>query len=183
MVVAVISCTQKEKSPVAENYLPETPKLSSDIMTPEVLWSFGRVVGTQVSPDGKTAVYTVNWVNMEKNKSFRDIYSIPVEGGEPVNLTNTPENEGEIKWCPDGKKIGYLSSVSGSSQMWEMNPDGSGKKQVTDVEGGIFGFDYAPDLSKIYFLKTMKLDKDIHDLFPDLPKANARLENDIMYRH
>jgi len=183
MVVAVISCTQKEKSPVAENYLPETPKLSSDIMTPEVLWSFGRVGGTQVSPDGKTAVYTVTWVNMEKNKSFRDIYAVPIDGGEPVNLTNTPENEGEVKWRPDGEKIAYLSSVSGSSQMWEMNPDGSGKKQVTDVEGGIFGFDYAPDLSKIYFLKTVKLDKDIHDLFPDLPKANARLENDIMYRH
>src|SRR5690606_23554937 len=28
-----------------------------------------------------------------------------------------------------------------------------------------------------------KLDDSVHDLFPDLPKANARLENDIMYRH
>ncbi len=179
----LFSCTQKEKVPVTENYLPATPKLGSDIMTPEVLWSFGRVGGMQVSPDGKTAVYTVTWVNIEKNKSFRDIYAVPVEGGEPVNLTNTPENEGEVKWRPDGKKIAYLSSVTGSSQMWEMNPDGSGKKQITDVEGGIFGFDYAPDLSKIYYLKTAKLDQDIHDLFPDLPKANARLENDIMYRH
>lgn len=183
LLLAILGCTQKEKVPVAENYLPETPKLASNIMTPEVLWSFGRVGGTQVSPDGKTAIYTVTWVNMEKNKSFRDIYSIPVEGGEPVNLTNSPENEAEVKWRPDGKKIAYLSSVSGSSQMWEMNPDGSGKKQITNVEGGIFGFDYAPDLSKIYYLKTVKLDQDIHDMFPDLPKANARLENDIMYRH
>jgi len=64
-----------------------------------------------------------------------------------------------------------------------MNPDGSGKKQMTDVDGGIFGFDYAAGLSKIYYLKTAKLDQDIHDMFPDLPKTNARLETDIMYRH
>jgi len=106
-----------------------------------------------------------------------------VEGGKPVNLSNSPENETEVKWRPDGEKIAYLSSVSGSSQMWEMNPDGSGKKQMTDVDGGIFGFDYAAGLSKIYYLKTAKLDQDIHDMFPDLPKTNARLETDIMYRH
>src|SRR5690606_1575497 len=45
------------------------------------------------------------------------------------------------------------------------------------------GFNYSPDLSKIFYIKSVKLDKTIHDLFPDLPKANARLESDIMYRH
>ena len=153
IALTILSCAKNGKVAVTENYLPETPKLGSDIMSPEVLWSFGRVGGTQVSPDGKTAVYTVTWVNMEKNKSFRDIYAMPVEGGEPVNLTNTPENENEVKWRPDGKRIAYLSSITGSSQLWEMNADGSDKKQVTDIEGGIFGFDYAPDLSKIYYLK------------------------------
>jgi dipeptidyl aminopeptidase/acylaminoacyl peptidase len=64
-----------------------------------------------------------------------------------------------------------------------MNPDGSGKKQITTVEGGISGFGYSPDQSKLYYFKSVKLDDDIHDLFPDLPKANARLETDIMYRH
>ena len=86
-------------------------------------------------------------------------------------------------WRPDGKKIGYLSSASGSAQLWEINPDGSSPKQISNIEGGISGFDYSPDQSKIYYLKSVKLDKDIHDLFPDLPKANARLETDIMYRH
>ncbi|WP_320113159.1 S9 family peptidase [Draconibacterium orientale] len=183
IVMTIVSCTQKESGQVAKNYVPETPKLSSDVMTPEVLWSFGRLGGAQVSPDGSTVLYTVTYYNIEENKSYRDIYTIPVAGGEAKNITNTASNEYNVVWRPDGKKIGYLSSASGSVQLWEMNPDGSYKQQVSEIDGGIFGFQYAPDLSKIYYLQTVKLDNDIHDLFPDLPKANARLETDIMYRH
>ena len=183
IAMTIVSCTQKESGQVAKNYVPETPKLSSDVMTPEILWSFGRLGGATVSPDGSTVLYTVTYSNIEENKSYRDIYSIPVAGGEAKNLTNTASNEYNVVWRPDGKKIGYLSSASGSVQLWEMNPDGSDKSQVSEIEGGIFGFQYAPDMSKIYYLQTVKLDNDIHDLFPDLPKANARLETDIMYRH
>nr|WP_321486466.1 S9 family peptidase [uncultured Draconibacterium sp.] len=183
IVMTIVSCTQKESGQVAQNYVPETPKLSSDVMTPEVLWSFGRLGGTQLSPDGTQVLYTVTYYNIEENKSYRDIYTIPVAGGEAKNLTNTAQNEYNAVWRPDGKKIGYLSSASGSVQLWEMNPDGSDMRQVSEIEGGIFGFQYAPDMSKIYYLQTVKLDNDIHDLFPDLPKANARLETDIMYRH
>ncbi|WP_163325794.1 S9 family peptidase [Draconibacterium mangrovi] len=183
IVMTIVSCTQKESGQVAKNYVPETPKLSSDVMTPEVLWSFGRLGGATVSPDGSTVLYTVTYYNIEENKSYRDIYTIPVTGGEAKNLTNTASNEYNVVWRPDGKKIGYLSSASGSVQLWEMNPDGSERQKVSEIEGGIFGFQYAPDMSKIYYLQTVKLDNDIHDLFPDLPKANARLETDIMYRH
>jgi dipeptidyl aminopeptidase/acylaminoacyl peptidase len=182
-VLVVIGCVKKETVSTSKNYLPETPQLTSDIMTPEVLWSFGRMGEPQVSPDGKTVLYTVTYYNLEENKSYRDIYSIPVAGGEHENLTNSPGNEFNVVWRPDGKKIGYLSAESGTVQLWEMNPDGSGKTQVTDIADGIAGFDYSPDQSKIYFLKSVKLDQSVNDLFPDLPKANARLENDIMYRH
>ena len=178
------ACMKSEKpAPVKNNYLPETPKLSSDIMTPEVLWSFGRVGGTQVSPDGKSVIFGITYFNIAENKSYRDIYSVPVSGGEARRLTDTPEKEGEEQWRPDGKKIGYISSKSGSDQLWEMNPDGTGNAQVSNVAEGLSGFKYSPDLMNIIYIKSVKLDKDIHDLFSDLPLANARLETDLMYRH
>jgi len=182
-ILLFFSCTQKEKVSTPKNYLPEKPQLTSDIMTPEVLWSFGRLGEAQVSPDGETVLYTVTYCNIEENKSYRDIYTIPVSGGEPKNITNSADNEFNVVWRSDGKKIGYLSSASGTVQLWEMNPDGSGKTQVSKIADGISGFSYSPDQSKIFYLKSVKLDQSVNDLFPDLPKANARLENDIMYRH
>ncbi len=184
LTVLLYSCQQKQQvKETTKNYVPETPVLESDKMTPEVLWSFGRLGGAQVSPDGKTVLYTVTYYNIDENKSYRDVYTVPVSGGEATNITNSVGNESNVVWRPDGKKIGYLSGASGSVQMWEMDPDGSSAKQVSDIEGGIFGFQYSPDQAKIYYLKSVKLDPSVQDLFPDLPKANARIENDIMYRH
>ncbi len=177
------SCTVNESTMQQKNYIPEAQQLVSDVMTPEVLWTFGRVGGAQVSPDGETVLYQVTYYNIEENKSYRDVYTIPIDGGEAKNIMNTPEKEFNALWRPDGKKIGYLSAKSGSVQIWEMNPDGSGNKQVSDIEGGISGFKYAPDMSKVLFAKNVKLDDDVHDLFPDLPKTNARIETDLMYRH
>ena len=139
--------------------------------------------GAQVSPDGNTVLYTVSYYNIDENKSYRDIYTVPVSGGEAKNITNSDVNEFNAVWRPDGKRIGYLSPVSGTVQLWEMNVDGSGVKQVSDIENGISGFQYSPDQSKIFYLKSVKLDENVNDLFPDLPKANARIENNIMYRH
>jgi len=162
---------------------PEVPKLTSDVMTPEVLWSFERIGDPQVSPDGTTVLYSVTNYNMEENKSFRDLFTVPVSGGDPVKLTETPEKETSAAWRPDGKKIGFLSSKSGDTQLWEMNTDGSNPVQVTQVKNGITGFIYSPDCSHLLYTADVKIGQDIHDLFPDLPKANAHLENDLMYKH
>ncbi len=183
LLILLMSCTAAVDSNRNKSYVPDTPVLDSELMTPELLWSFGRLGSPKVSPDGNSIIYTVTYYNVEENKPYRDIYSIPVTGGTAKNLTNSGVNEFNAVWRPDGKKIGYLSSASGSVQLWEMNPDGTGSRQVTDIDGGINGFDYAPDLSKVFYFKPVKLDEDIHDLYPDLPMANARLENDIMYRH
>ncbi|MGC9353507.1 MAG: prolyl oligopeptidase family serine peptidase [Mariniphaga sp.] len=182
-LLALFACTTQPEFTQQKNYVPETPRLSSDLMTPEVLWSFGRFGSPQVSPDGESVLYTVTYYNIEENKPCRDIYSVPVSGGEAKKLTNSPTNEFNAIWRPDGQKIGYISTASGTAQVWEMNADGSVAKQISEIDGGISGFKYSPDGSKIFYIKSVKLDDDIHDLFPDLPKANARLENDLMYRH
>jgi dipeptidyl aminopeptidase/acylaminoacyl peptidase len=183
ILFVAIACNTKNMVEENKGYTPEKKKLNSDILTPELLWEFGRLDGEHVSPDGKTVVFGVTYNNIEEDKSYRDLYSIPVSGGDAKQLTTTQEKEFNELWRPDGKKIGYLSSASGKAQLWEMNPDGTGKKQVSNIEGGITAFRYSPDMKKILYVKPVKLDKSVNDIYPDLPKANARLETDIMYRH
>jgi dipeptidyl aminopeptidase/acylaminoacyl peptidase len=180
----LFSCSnQKTTKEMINNYHPEVPKLTSDIMTPEVLWSFVRINEPSVSPDKSTILYSGTNYNIEENKSYRELYLVSVTGGDKIKLTDTPEKESSAAWRPDGQKIGYLTSKSGDMQLWEINTDGSDPVQITEVKGGITGFKYSPDGSKILYTADVKMKKDIHDLFPDLPKANAFLENDLMYKH
>ncbi len=152
-------------------------------LTPELLWKLGRVSEIQLSPNGNTLLYGTTWYNLAENKGNRDIYTLGVNGGTPVKLTTFEGTDFNAIWRPDGKKIGYISTSSGDAQLWEMNPDGSGKTQISFYPGGINGFSYAPNMKNILFIKDVKLDKTVQDVYPDLPKADALIIDDLMYRH
>ncbi len=158
-------------------------KLESNLMTPEVLWAFGRVSDPQISPDGKTVMYGVSYYSVEQNKGNRELYSVGVNGEGSKQLTRSRKSEFNAVWRPDGKKIGFLTSESGSVQLWEMNPDGTGRRQISQIDGGITGFKYSPDQSKILYTMDIEIEEKFKDLYKGLPKATGRLMNDVMYRH
>lgn len=155
----------------------------SSRFTPELLWKLGRVSEPQVSPDEKTILFGVSWYNLAENKGNRDLFIMPVTGGEAKKITSFKGSEANGIFRPDGKKIGFLSAETGSMQIWETNIDGTKPVQISKVEGDISGFSYSPKGNRILFTMRVKLDKTANDIYPDLPKANARIEEDLMYRH
>ena len=109
LVATLFSFTNpKTKKEMTINSSAEVSKLASDVMTPEVLWSFGRIGDPGVSPDGTKVLFSVTKYNIEENKSYRDLYIVPVSGGQSVRITDTAERETQALWRPDGKKIGFL---------------------------------------------------------------------------
>lgn len=158
-------------------------KLNSDLMSPEVLWSMGRLSGIQLSPDGKTLLFGITYFSKKQNKGNRELYSMNVDGSNFKQLTHTYGSEYNAIWRPDGKKIGFLSTQNGSMQIWEMNPDGSNPEQISNFKGGITGFKYSPDMKKILFTSEVRINKTTQQLYPDLPKTTGRIIHDLMYRH
>lgn len=161
----------------------KTFNINSDYLTPEILWSFGRINDVSVSPDSKFVLFSVRNFNIEKNKGQTDFFIINLDNNEVKQITSSSDSKYSPKWRPDGKKIGFITNRSGSTQIWEIFPDGSGLEQITDINGGISEFKYSPVLDKILYVKDVKIDKNVNDIYPDLPKANARLYDDLMYRH
>ncbi len=184
-LMAMFSCEAPVKEQIAKEDVIGKPSitLNSDRMTPEVLWSFGRLSDPQVSPDGKTVLYGVSYYSIDKNKGNRDLYTVSTDGSSLAQICETPKSEYNAVWRPDGKKIGFLSYESGSMQIWEMNPDGSSRTQISHIDGGITGFKYSPDQSKVLYTKEVVIETGFEHLYEGLPKASGRLMNDLMYRH
>ena len=162
--------------------LPGTT-IFSERLTPERLWELGRLSDPQASPDGQRVVYGISLYDIEKNQGDRDLYVISSRGGESRRITAFQGNEFNARWRPDGRRIGFLSGESGSVQLWEMNADGSDKSRVTDIEGGISNFLYAPSGNLVSFTRNIKLDQTASDRHPDLPQADARIIDSLMFRH
>ena len=155
----------------------------SNIYTPELLWKLGRISELQLSPDGKTLLFGITYYDVEKNKGSRNIWTMSVDGSSLKKITDTEPSEQNAVWRPDGKKIGFLFPVDDNMQLFEMNPDGTDRQQISHIKGGIEGFKYANDMSKILFTQSVKLDKNAQDIHQDMPKANVLIADDLMYRH
>ncbi len=158
-------------------------EIAGGILTPEILWKFGRLGEFELSPDGNTVVYTVTRYDTKTNKSITDIYSVPSNGGEPAILTDSDGSYYNIQWTPDGERIAYLGLRGENLQIFEMNPDGTGKAKISNFEEGIEGFSISPDGSKLLYIKSVKTEKTPQETHPDLPLVNVRIAEDLMYRH
>ena len=152
-------------------------------LTPENLWKLNRVYGEQVSPDGKSIIYSQKSYQLEEDKGTTHLMKMPAVGGNAKMISDGKSSVYEAQWRPDGKKIGYLSLESGSMQLWEMNPDGTGAAQLSNLEGGISNFHYAPDMKHISFTMEVKIEESLADKHSDLPQATGKAYDNLMFRH
>ncbi len=158
------------------------PLSAQDRLTPELLWKLGRVSDVQASPDGKALLYQVRRYDLAANSGETQVWRLDLSTMQHKQLTTVGSNFG-ARWSPDGKQIAFLSTRSGSAQIHVLDVSGGEARQVTEHQGGVSNLQWSPDGKWFSFTASVKLDRDVHDMFPDLPKADARIYDDLMIRH
>jgi dipeptidyl aminopeptidase/acylaminoacyl peptidase len=182
LLIAGNSCRQKPeaiqeaKQPQIVNQLTAEEK-SGGVMTPEIMWKFGRLGAFSVSPDGSSVVYAVTDIDLATEASQSNLFLIKTTGGEPVRLTT--DGGSSPQYFNDGKSIAYVKDGA----LYTMNADGTGQKKA-EARGmdGFEIFNISPDGKMIYFTKRVKLDQTANEIH-NLPKAKVRIIDDLMYRH
>lgn len=180
IALAATSCTPKDDANIIGK---QHPTIKNGLLTPEVLWSFGRVSGLNVSPDGKKVLYSVSYYSIPENKSNSEIFVMNADGTDKKQITNSATREVAAKWMNDSEHIAFLSSESGSMQLWKMEADGSNRTQLSERDGDISDFSFSPDESKVLFVADVKYGERTVDKYPDLPKSSGIIVNDLMYKH
>lgn len=161
----------------------QQPTLSGDRMTPEALWAMGRIGGFSLSPNGQQAVYAVSYYSVQQNKSHSVLYTLNLNNKQTKQLTTSKLSESGATYIDGGKSIVYLSSESGSSQVWMMNADGTGRKQISHTPKDVAGFLFSPDEKQVILVMEVDQNHAIAKNDADLPKATGMVINDLMYKH
>ncbi len=85
--------------------------ISQNTMSPELLWKLGRITTLGISKDGKNVIYEVHIPSIEENKLNSKYYSLPLNGGNPINIESPDDYLKNKNISPDGKYIVYNEEV------------------------------------------------------------------------
>ncbi|MBS1877603.1 MAG: S9 family peptidase [Acidobacteria bacterium] len=162
-------------------------------LTVNQMMKLARISDPQLSPDAQTVLFTVQTVDLERNSKPRQIYSIPVAGGSPHAITSQGNNE-RPRWMPDGKRVVFISSRGGSTQVWSMNPDGGEPKQLTDIPTEAGGVLVSPDAKYLVFQSSVYPECSLSGAYDadcnkkaieaeGKSKVKARVYTSLLYRH
>lgn len=173
-----------------------SPAQSPRAMKVDDLFQIRRIADPQISPDGKQVVFVVTTVNLEGNSTSSNLWLADVARPETARqLTTTPKKDLNPRWSPDGKRILFQSTRSGSMQLWVIDLSGGEARQLTSIcteaatgvwapNGKSIAFVSAiwPEYSHKPFAESDKLNKDRAEANEKNP-VKAKVFDRLFFRH
>ncbi len=146
-----------------------------------------RVSGAQVSPNGEWIVFVLRSTDVAANRGRSDLWLAAADGSATRQLTSDPGSDFEPRWMPDGRSIAFLSTRSGSVQVWEVDVDG-GTQRLSDFPVDVTGMRVFPDGRR--FALSMEVHPDAASLMASAardaapaPKSSAMAFESLLFRH
>ena len=159
--------------------------------TVEDLVTMERVGSPALAPDGNRVVYTVRTTDMGKNRGHTDLYLVDLRAAHPTpqRLTSDAASSTDPAWSPNGDAIYFISSRSGSGQVWRMPAAGGEALRVTDLPLDVDAFRVAPTGDRM--LLSMAVFRDCADLActkarldaKEKDKASGKIYDRLFVRH
>ncbi len=148
-----------------------------------------RIADAQVSPDGDWVAFLVSSLDKEANRRRSDIWVVRTDGTDLRRLTTHEAADFNPRWSTTGSTVWFLSTRSGSSQVWYKRIDGDGAEQVTDLPLNVGNLVLSPDGRNIAF--TLEVYPDCPDIECTVSRAEAerdrkasgRLYEGVFIRH
>jgi dipeptidyl aminopeptidase/acylaminoacyl peptidase len=106
-----------------------------------------RISDPAASPDGRRIVFTVSRTDLDANRRRTSLWLVGADGAGLRRLT--ADDAHDAAWSPDGATVWFLSSRSGSSQVWRMRVDGGEAERVTDLPLDVDALALSPDGTRL----------------------------------
>jgi len=168
------SATARADQAAAPSPAAATAHGAKTAFTADDLVRLRRISEPQVSPDGRWVAFTLRETDMEANGGRNDLWLLELGAKSPVarRLTQNPAADTNPRWAPDSRSLYFLSTRSGSSQVWRMSLDGGEAQQVTDYPLDVGTLKVSPRGDRLAL--TIEVFPDCADLACTVERFKAR---------
>jgi dipeptidyl aminopeptidase/acylaminoacyl peptidase len=134
--------------------------MSQQAFQVEDLYLHRRVTQLEAAPDGKSVTCTVRSVDREKDDYISCIWSLPLAGGEPIQLTRGPGKDQSPHWSPDGSRLAFLSNRSGTVGIHLLAAAGGEAQPLGQLPGAVSDLRWFPDSRRVLATASVPVDPD-----------------------
>jgi dipeptidyl aminopeptidase/acylaminoacyl peptidase len=103
-----------------------------------------RVSDPRVSPDGTQVAFSVRATDLDANRGRTDIYFAATDGSWVRRLTSHEASDSQPRWSADGRSLYFVSTRSGSAQVWRLSLEGGEAQPVTHLPLDVDALEVAP---------------------------------------
>ena len=136
----------------------ERPFTANDLV------NMARVTDPQPSPDGSSVAYVLRTTDREADRGRTDLWIVAIDGTDARRLTTHEAADFHPRWAPDGRSLYFLSTRSGSSQVWRLPLAGGEAEQVTHQPLDVGNLVVSPAGGRLAYSM---------EVFPDCPNVGC----------
>ncbi|MPZ28034.1 MAG: alpha/beta fold hydrolase [Micromonosporaceae bacterium] len=118
-----------------------------------------RVPGAPtLSPDGRHAVVSVRYPDLETDEYIAHLWLVPTDGSAPARRLTNGWRDTDPRWSPDGRWVGFVRAERdpatgkvGKPQLWLLPADGGEGRRLTDHPLGVAEPVWSPDSGRLAY--------------------------------
>jgi dipeptidyl aminopeptidase/acylaminoacyl peptidase len=153
------------------------------VFLPEDVHRIREVGDLSISPDGDWIAYSVGTADPDKDEYSSDLHMVRWDGEESIQLTHTADSgESHPRFSPDGKYLAFIAARNDGAdededddpatkgQVWLLNRAGGEARRLTEMPGGVSGFEWSPDSTRLVLVSNDPEEPKDEDATHDTPK-------------
>ncbi len=151
------------------------------------LLAMDRLSEPTVAPDGRRIAFTVRETDLAANRGRTDIWICNADGSSLRRLTTDAAGDFNPRWDDRGR-VWFLSTRSGSAQVWMIDPNGGEARRITDLPLDVANLVLVPQAGAMLFslevypgatiAETVARDAELARR-----KGSARAYDELLFRH
>lgn len=165
-----------------------TPAAPTRPFSVQDMLAMQRVSDPRVSPDGSRVAFVVRTTDLEANKGRLDLWLAATDGSFVRRLTSHEASDQQPRWSADGQTIYFVSTRSGSAQVWRVALAGGEAEQVTRLPLDVDALEVAPGGRALVLSMAVFPNKSAEATRARLDeaekaKASGKLYDRLLFRH
>ncbi|MCC7505840.1 MAG: S9 family peptidase [Saprospiraceae bacterium] len=162
-----------------QDTLPESGEyiLPGAMLTPEFLWSLGRVQLEDVSRDNRSLLYSVSYTDLKRDAQYTHFYQLSVDQSSVLTQVPLPRDARKPRFDTDGAGLFFLDNDT----LFRFDITSGATACISGIP--MQEYQFTQNGQTLVYISRVKYGQTASDLYPDMTNANFRVIDHLNYRH